>query len=62
MTLCSWIRQPFARPAARPVKAPARPRLRLEALEGRTVPAVLTVNSVLDNVTPDGVLTMCEAL
>src|SRR5262249_47427539 len=35
---------------------------RLEALEDRTAPAVLTVNSALDNTTADGALTLREAL
>src|SRR5262245_10494499 len=41
MTLRSWIRKLFARPAARPIrKAPARCRPRVEALEDRLTPAV----------------------
>src|SRR5262245_32780056 len=40
MTLRSWIRQLFARPATRPIrKAPARCRPALEALEDRLTPA-----------------------
>src|SRR5262249_48867379 len=47
MTLRSWIRNLFARPAPCPArKAPARLLLTLEALEDRTVPsAVWYVNS-----------------
>src|SRR6516165_6896372 len=35
---------------------------RLEMLEGRLAPAVLTVNTPLDETTPDGVLSLREAV
>ena len=49
----TWIRRLFARTphTRRPAPAPARFRPRLEALEGRLAPAVLTVNSTADNTT-----------
>jgi hypothetical protein len=46
MTVHNWFRKLFARPVSRPVKAPARFRPALEALENRLVPsAVWYVNS-----------------
>jgi hypothetical protein len=61
MTVRTWFRKLFAR-KRRPVAARPRTRPGLETLEDRSVPAVLTVNSLLDNVTPDGVLTLREAV
>src|SRR5262245_25456647 len=58
----SWIRKLFARTPRTARTAPLRFRPSLERLEDRTVPAVLKVNSLLDNVTPDGVLTLREAI
>jgi len=47
MTMRSWIRQLFARPASRPFrKAQHRVRLDVEALEDRTVPSLLTAQAV----------------
>ena len=48
MTARSWIGRLFARPASRPIKAPAR-RLAVEALEDRLVPASFHVTSLLDD-------------
>src|SRR5262245_25043922 len=44
----SWVRTLFARTPRTIHKAPARPRLALEALEDRLVPAAITVNSLGD--------------
>ena len=41
MTIRSWVRKLFARTQRTTCKAPARTRLRLEALEDRAVPAAL---------------------
>jgi Ca2+-binding RTX toxin-like protein len=47
MTARSWIRRLFARPVTRPVRrAPARGRLRVEALEDRSVPASYSAATV----------------
>src|SRR6516162_9402247 len=46
-------------------KAPTRPRFfvpRLELLESRLAPAVLTVNTALDETTPDNLLSLREAV
>jgi CSLREA domain-containing protein len=60
----SWIRNLFARPVVRPLrKRPPRARPALEALEDRTVPSTLTVNTTADEVTPgDGKLSLREAI
>jgi fibronectin-binding autotransporter adhesin len=51
MSIPSWIRSLFTRPAARTIrKAPRRARLSLEALEERWCPSTIVVNSALDNV------------
>jgi CSLREA domain-containing protein len=57
----SWFRKFFA---SKPVPIVNRPRkLVLESLEDRSVPATLTVNSVLDNVIAgDGLVTLREAV
>src|SRR5262245_55329080 len=50
MSMRSWIRNVFARPATRPIrKAPHRFRPALEALEDRTVPSTFTVLNTLDD-------------
>jgi hypothetical protein len=50
MSMRSWIRGLFARPATRPIrKVPRRARLGLEALEERAVPATFTVLNGLDD-------------
>jgi hypothetical protein len=55
MTMRSWIRHLFTRPAARPIrKATPRVRLAVEALEDRCVPSTFTVNSTADNGTGTG--------
>jgi hypothetical protein len=61
MTFRTWIRKLFARKAP-PLTARRRTRPRLDALEDRTLPAVLTVNSLLDNTTASDVLTLREAI
>src|SRR5262249_60582485 len=61
MTARSWLRKLFSR-KARPLAARPRTRPALEVLEDRLAPAVLTVNSVADNVTSDSLLTLREAL
>ena len=49
MTMRSWARNLFTRPATRPIrKAQHRARLALEALEDRTVPSGLPGAYVLD--------------
>jgi hypothetical protein len=58
----TWIRRLFARTPHTRRKEPARFRPRLEALEGRLAPAVLTVNSTADNTTDTSVLTLREAI
>jgi hypothetical protein len=46
MSMHSWIRNLFTRPATRPIrKGPRRSRLAVEALEGRAVPATFTVHN-----------------
>jgi hypothetical protein len=50
MTMRSWIRNVFTRPAPRPIrKAPHRKRLSVEALEDRTVPSTFSVLNTLDD-------------
>jgi hypothetical protein len=50
MTMRSWIRNLFDRPATRPIrKAPPRSRLGVELLENRTVPSTFTVLNTLDD-------------
>jgi parallel beta-helix repeat protein len=50
MTMRSWIRSLFARPATRTIrKAPRRTRLSLEALEDRWLPSTFTVLNTLDD-------------
>ena len=65
MNFRQWLRQTFApRPQARHAR-PARPRClpRVEPLEDRLSPAVLTVNSLLDNSPAgDGLVTLREAV
>jgi hypothetical protein len=54
MTMRSWIRNVFARPATRPIrKVPHRTRLTVEVLEDRTVPSV--------SVTGVGTLTITDS-
>jgi hypothetical protein len=62
MTTRTWIRRLFARTPRTIRQEPARCRPRLEALEGRLAPAVLTVNSTADNTTDTSVLTLREAI
>src|SRR5262245_9491264 len=50
MTMRSWIRKLFTRPATRTIrKAPRRTRLSLEALEDRWVPSTFTVLNTNDS-------------
>jgi hypothetical protein len=57
MTLRSWTRNLFARPATRPIrKRPHRASPALEALEDRCVPSTLTVTSSADDVTQNHTL------
>ena len=50
MSIRSWIRNLFTRPASRTIrKAPRRVRLSLEALEDRTVPSTFTVFNTNDS-------------
>jgi hypothetical protein len=63
----SAIRLPFRAgthsPAARLRRAaPPHTRLRLEALDDRLVPAVISVTSLADNLTVDGQVTLREAI
>src|SRR5262245_19822043 len=54
MTMRSWIRNLFTRPAARTIrKAPRRTRLSLEALEDRWLPSAVTVGNLTDDVNGD---------
>jgi hypothetical protein len=64
MTTRFWFRKLFARPAARPIrKALVRCRPRLEALEDRLAPAILTVNSTADTANAtDSYLSLREAV
>src|SRR6516165_7475164 len=65
MSIRSWLRSAFTRPAARTIrKATRRPRLTLEVLEDRAVPATFTVGSLLDAPTTGmpGVITLREAI
>ena len=49
MSMRSWIRNLFTRPANRTIrKAPRRSRLTVEALEDRTVPSTFTVFNTND--------------
>jgi hypothetical protein len=61
MTTRSWLRKLLC-PKARPL-AP-RPRIRptIERLEDRTEPAILTVNSLLDDPTTTSALTLRQAI
>src|SRR5262245_42682320 len=55
MTIRSWFRKLFARPAARPIrKAPACYRPRLEALEERTLLTSYTAATVAELITDIG--------
>jgi len=57
MSMRSWIRSLFTRPATRPIrKATRRARPSLEALEDRLVPAGFTVNSIGDTGAGSGLL------
>src|SRR5262245_21300075 len=60
----SWIRTLFSRPVTRTIrKAPGHYRPRVEALEDRLDPAILTVNSTLDTANPsDQYLSLREAI
>ena len=65
MSMRSWIRNLFTRPATRQMrKAPRRARLSVETLEDRWVPATITVGSLLDTSTTGtaGVVTLREAI
>ena len=57
MQFGTWVRKSLDRNPLRP-----RLTLRLEALEERSVPATLLVNTVADNTTADGFLTLREAV
>jgi hypothetical protein len=55
MSMRSWIRRLFTRPATRPIrKVPHRARLDLEVLEDRTVPATASITVTPYSVTYDG--------
>jgi hypothetical protein len=70
MTLSTWIRRLFARkspsrvPIVRDRQRKGRPPVRpaLEILEERWSPAVLTVNTLADNITDTGHLTLRDAV
>ena len=49
MTVRSWIRRVFARPAAPARKGPPRIRLGVEGLEDRTVPSTFLVTNTADS-------------
>ncbi|VTT96504.1 FG-GAP repeat protein OS=Oscillatoria nigro-viridis PCC 7112 GN=Osc7112_5529 PE=4 SV=1: FG-GAP [Gemmataceae bacterium] len=51
-----------ARTTRRPAPRARQVPLRVEELENRTVPAVITVTSLLDNLTDDGLVTLREAI
>src|SRR5262245_31736785 len=59
-----WIRPLFGKSHRRRVQGrrprPVRPAI--EALEDRSVPAVITVTDVGDTIAPDGVVTLREAI
>src|SRR5262245_48283932 len=61
MTTGSWLPKLLS-PKARPLAARPRTRPTIEQLEDRTVPAILTVNSLLDSATATDVLTLREAI
>src|SRR6516165_8962523 len=57
MTMRSWIRNVFTRPATRPIrKVPQRFRPALEALEHRWLPSTFTVNGTGDSGTGSGLV------
>jgi CSLREA domain-containing protein len=61
MSIRSWLRSVFTRPAARTIrKTPRRPRLTLEVLEDRWLPSVVTVTNLTDDV--NGITTSIAAL
>jgi hypothetical protein len=63
MTIRSWTRKLFARTPRTARKAPDRCRPRLEALEDRLAPAILTVNSMADTANAtDAYLSLREAI
>ena len=62
MTTRTWIRKLFARTPRTVRKAPARCRPAVEVLEDRLAPAVLTVNTLDDNLTYTSVLNLREAI
>src|SRR5438477_101963 len=54
MSIRSWLRNAFTRPAARTIrKAPRRTRLTLEVLEDRWLPSAVTVGNLTDDVNGD---------
>lgn len=55
-----WLFGPASRSQSKPVRR--RARLGIEALEDRTVPALITVTSLADNVVDDGQVTLREAI
>src|SRR5262249_42664797 len=63
MTIRSWIRHLFGRKPRTIRKNPVRCQPRLEAMEDRLAPAVLTVNSMLDTASDsDTYLSLREAI
>ena len=57
-----WIRQLFRSTPTAPIVKPQRARLGLQRLEERETPAILFVNSTLDNTAADGFVTLREAI
>src|SRR5438445_10271347 len=59
----SWFARLWASSSRRKSSRPRRPRPRLEQLEDRMAPAVITVTTVQDDITPnDGTVSLREAI
>src|SRR5438874_439016 len=59
----SWLARLFPLSPRRKAKRPCRLRLRLEQLEDRLAPAIVTVTTVADDITPnDGTVSLREAI